>query len=170
MKDNGAGESLRALNVTKDAFSNQRIWKGVEIDPPPEESARDRARRLFESDPVKYTQTGTLRKTPEERAAQIKAGWTKESRKKLSKSMKKAHKRIPTQWKNRAARLAAEADGTIEEEPQRAQARPQRRNRMIGILIDQIRAELHQQIRQGAELTPFHTNVLALTDYLRKEE
>lgn len=182
MKDNGAGESLRTLNVTKDAFSNQRVWKGVPVEEPgnemealPGENEYNRRKRVYALDPKKYTRTGQLRLTPEQRAARVREGWSPESRKKLSRSMKKAHKRIPLLWKNRAARIAGEeapappiARVKLQQAETAAPSRP--RHRMIGILIDQIRAELHQQIREGGELTPFHTNVLALTDYLRKPE
>ena len=40
---------------------------------------------------------------------------------------------------------------------------------VLGILVDNIRTELLEHIRAGHDLTPFHTNVLALTDFLRKQ-
>lgn len=53
-------------------------------------------------------------------------------------------------------------------EVSKAVQRPARRDRMLGMLIDNIREELKEHVRNGGDITPFHTNVLALTDYLRK--
>lgn len=53
-------------------------------------------------------------------------------------------------------------------EAAKAVQRPARRDRMMGMLIDNIREELKEHVRRGGDITPFHTNVLALTDYLRK--
>lgn len=53
-------------------------------------------------------------------------------------------------------------------EAAKAVQRPARRDRIMGMLIDNIREELKEHVRQGGDITPFHTNVLALTDYLRK--
>lgn len=122
--------------------------------------------------------------------------WTEESRKRLSEAMKRAHAAKPD-WK-REARLrrggwlppkeatplglteagedrAAQLDSPLLRKDGKPYVRGPYKNRprnlgIKGVLIDAIRRELHEHVRAGNELTPFHTNVLALTDYLRNEE
>lgn len=150
--------------VAKDQFSNQRIWKGTPIEPEPE---------------VRVKKMKGRKLTKAERSARAKRSWTPEARARLSATRKAlfaaraaAGEEPPLKigaaaWKKRVAAAKAVQEGLQYETPP---PKAERKSRMLGILIQQIRDELHEQIRAGYELTPFHTNVLALTDYLRKME
>lgn len=157
--------------AVKDQFSNQRMWKGTPIEPEPEVRVKKMKRKKFST---------------AERSAMAKRAWTPEARARLSATRKAlfaaraaAGEAPPLNiskaaWKKKVAAAKAVQAGLQYETPAPKPERKPRllacRPRMLGVLIQQIRDELHEQIRAGEELTPFHTNVLALTDYLRKME
>lgn len=150
--------------AVKDQFSNQRMWKGTPVEPEPE---------------VRVKKIKGKKLTRAERSAMAKRAWTPEARARLSATRKAlfaaraaAGEAPPLNiskaaWKKKVAAAKAVQAGLQYETPA---PKPERKPRMLGVLIQQIRDELHEQIRAGEELTPFHTNVLALTDYLRKME